>query len=438
MIHRREVELPQPVTFYEDNYDFEVKVDNNACGSFTLKDGTKFSLSASALLAPVLSALPTTHTASLVELTEASLRFYRSGGINTFALSDYLSILFFTRYEWGLEFAKSAVGSIEQVPDSKAVYHFEARRRHSEMFAYGLAVHFAASLLHIPVDRLFFISASGSRPDFRARVSFAELTAAGASIGGLTASGAIVELEVKALQGWASFRSDGEQGKLLLKNLADKASSKPNNAHLSIGVALPRHSPTTKTKTKILIADPGNAMYLNQKQQATLLLEESLVLLLRHGLWSTLAKALAWLKDLRELTQHEAELLARIEKYLEMDQCRIVEETHGNRTFNGRIFSDVLGRLGQTGQRGMSREEAEERLRTDNLGSVWFSGVDDSWSKIIAEQNIDELLSYGVRERGGRDLSGKSAFYYNEEPMDEEYRKAVRSELSMAMKPQRW
>jgi len=354
-------------------------------------------------------------------------------------LSDYLSILFLTRYEWGLAFTRSTAGSIERVANPKAVYHFEAGRHHSEMFAYGLAVHFAASLLRIPVDRLFFISASGARPDFRARVSLAELTAAGASIGALAASGAIIDLEVKALQGWASFRSNGEQGKLLLKNLADKASAKPNHVHLCVGVALPGFSPTTRTKTRILVADPGDGERVGHFEQAILLLEESLVLLLRHGLWPTLAKALTWLRDLRgHWTEHEAELYADVNRYQEMDQYRIVTVQYEGRTFNGRVFNDVLGRLGQIGRRGMSREEAEERLRADNLGGSWFSGVDVDWIAIVANRDLHGLLSYGVQERGGRDLAGGSAYYYSEEPMNDDIRQFVRTQLSSALRPQRW
>lgn len=457
MMHRMEIELPRPCSFYENIYDFEVLLDKAACGTFKL-NGKEFTLAAPTMLASRLAIFDDTiYRVSLNALTEASLRFYRSGHIRTFGLIDYFSILFLTRYEWGLAFAHSAANSIERASKDNAVYHFEAARKHSEMFSYGLAVHFSALLLGVPIDRFYFILASGTRPDFRTRVSRAELVAAGVGVGALAPSGALVELEVKSLQGWGSFRSAGKQGKLLLKNLSDKASGKPNVTHLCIGVALPGLSPTKRTKTRILIADPGDAVPLDNRQQGILLLEESLTLLLRHCLWSTLIEAIEWLRDLRQsgvaspiysnrlpmsgesaLTDHEAELYREVEEILKEDHYEIVMAQYDERQFEGRLVNDVLSRLGQLGRREMTRDEARERLRSDNLGNVWFSGVDIHWTQNFSRRDLNGMLSYGVKQRGGRDLSGRSAYCYFEVPMNDEWRSKIRDALSSALRREEW
>lgn len=441
MFHRREIELPRAPEFYETEYEFEVIVDKSACGSFTMTDGTKFNLAAPTTLAPQLKTIGGQHRASLNDLSAAALRFYRTGDVNMFELSTYDSVLFLTRYEWGMAFSASATNSIERATGAKAVYHFEAMKHHTEMFSYGVAVHFAANLLGIPVDRFFFMTdaTKGTRADFRARISRAELLAPGSAVAAVAPSGIIVELEVKCLQGWKSFRATGEQGQSLLHNLSQKASAKSNHAHLCVGVALPSKSPTTRTKARVLVADPGDPQPLSETEQGVILLEEALVLLLRHGLWPTVARALDWLRTLRgKLTDHETELYKDVERFANMEQYRIVTFHHDDRTFNGRIYNDVLERLGQPGRRGMTKDEAEQRRLGDLLGNTFYSGVDEEWLEIIAEQYLDGLLSYGTAMHGSRDFKTKSAYYYRVEETTDEIRRLVRNALTGALRPNRW
>jgi hypothetical protein len=116
-------------------------------------------------------------------------------------------------------------------------------------------VDFVANLLDIPIDRFFFTPAGGARPDFRARVSAAELSANG--IAALSTSGHVVRLEVKARSGWASYRHEGMDGLDLLHDLSKKAASKANCVFLAVIVSVPGKGQKRARRTRIILADPG-------------------------------------------------------------------------------------------------------------------------------------------------------------------------------------
>jgi hypothetical protein len=173
---------------------------------------------------------------------------------------------------------------------------------------------------------------------------------------------------------------------------------------------------------------------LDTTDQLLLLLEEALPLLVRHGLWPTLNSALDWILDLRgELKGSELSLREFIEGHSNQTQYRIVQKVHEGRIFNGRIFSDVVLRLGHVGERGMSEGEARSRLATDDLGRVWFSGADKRWIEIMQRHDDEGLLTYGLRQIGQQDFSGHSAFLLVDEPMTDEIRGSVRTELKNAL-----
>ncbi len=174
---------------------------------------------------------------------------------------------------------------------------------------------------------------------------------------------------------------------------------------------------------------------LDSRAQLLLLLEEALPLLVRHGLWPTLSSALDWLQNLRgSLNDYEKSLSEFIENHRDQVQYNIHSEVHNGRLFNGRIFSDVALRLGRIGERGMSRDEAELRLSTDDLGRAWFSGADKDWIRIVQEHDAEGFLNFGVRGAGEKDLSGQSAFIVLDEPMDDGIRQGVRDALKAALR----
>ncbi len=100
--------------------------------------------------------------------------------------------------------------------------------------------------------------------------------------------------------------------------------------------------------------------------------------------------------------------------------------------FNGRIFSDVSLRLGRVGERGMS-EDGHNLLATNDLGRFWFSGADKRWIEIMQRHDGEALLSYGLRQDGQQDFSGHSAFLLIDEPMTDDIRRSVRTELKNAL-----
>jgi hypothetical protein len=263
---RHDLELARPETFYTKQLEFEVKVDDSVCGSFARKDGSTFSLQAPTLLAQQLSSVhQTIHLASLEEISEAALTFYRSGTVRPFSPAEYIDVLFWTRYHWGLAFEENSKSSLKH--STQGPLHPEALRAHTEQFAYGLSIHFAAALLGISTDRFFFIDAAGSRPDFAVQVTAAELASSnGGNAAALSVSGHQIQLEVKARTGWANYRK-GEDGLDLLQNLSTKAASNPDFATISLVVSLPSGGQTREKHARILVADPGDPRMLNEKEQ---------------------------------------------------------------------------------------------------------------------------------------------------------------------------
>jgi hypothetical protein len=166
-------------------------------------------------------------------------------------------------------------------------------------------------------------------------------------------------------------------------------------------------------------------------------LEGSLTLLVRHGLWPTLSSTLDWLRELRGgLTENEQALDRFVEGHQDRTQRRIVHREYDGRVFNGRIFSDIVLRLGRLGERGMPEDEARSRLATDDLGRAWFLGADKDWISIIQRHDAKALLAYGVRQQGTKGSAGHSAFVLIDEPMTEEIRDMVRIDLKNALN--RW
>jgi hypothetical protein len=57
----------------------------------------------------------------------------------------------------------------------------------------------------------------------------------------------------------------------------------------------------------------------------------------------------------------------------------------------------LVDRLGIPGDRGLSREQAEEALETGDPGQFWFRGVDADLKDIVVQRDLERLLAYGVR-----------------------------------------
>lgn len=449
MITSKRVVLPRGNAFYTKTRSFKISVDGKACGTFNIarpkKGGPKtFSLpSPTMLLAPLNQAAASPFQASLETISEAAMRFYQPRGAKRLALVHYQAALFMERYFWGLAFTDGTVGSLEWNSSPRAPLHSEARKPIAESFAYGLALSFVANLLRVSTDRFFFVTVSGARADFESDFSAAELLAAGATFGALAPNGVVVEVEVKARSGWASFQSGSDRGRALLENLYRKSTSAQNRILLSTIVSVPSRNARTPTRkartpTHLIVADPGEAQPLPEAEQAIILLEQLVFLLLRHGLWPTLRSALEWLQTLKggHLSRREASLL-RWRPVVDSPplQGRICHEEHGGRTFIGWEFSEVVLRLGHRGRRHMPRREAIDRLETSDFGHFWFSGVDMNLIAIVQEKRLEELLRHGT---GSPEAASPpaSAFYFMPFQPDPERQNLVRRSLEQAL--QKW
>jgi hypothetical protein len=156
----------------------------------------------------------------------------------------------------------------------------------------------------------------------------------------------------------------------------------------------PRTEKATEV-TRITLADPGAPTTLSSDEEDRLLLRALLPRIRRIGLWGTLHSASEWLCALGEpLSVAEADLLRRVRK---TDIALITEKAHGSE-YRGRVFSDVVRRLGAMPTRRpmLDRNEIERRLAENDPGLLWFCGLDVSLSKAIGNRDSGALRRLGI------------------------------------------
>ena len=133
---------------------------------------------------------------------------------------------------------------------------------------------------------------------------------------------------------------------------------------------------------------------MSETQQAEFILREVLASALRYGLWQTSQSALKWIKELGfSLSENEQDLLLRSSPE---DKYVTEPRSSNGKTFRGRVFSETLSMLNRTGRRGMTEDEARERLRLQDYGPNYFCGMDEAMQEIIERRDIAGLLKYGV------------------------------------------
>ena len=178
---------------------------------------------------------------------------------------------------------------------------------------------------------------------------------------------------------------------------------------------------------------------MNETQQAEFILREVLALALRYGLWQTSQSALTWIKELGfALSQNEQDLLARPrpdDKYVTLSR-----EVEG-RVFRGRVFSETLYMLNRTGKRGMTKDEARERLQLQEYGSSYFCGIDTAMQDIIEQRDLNSLLQYGVGKSSAispasGSATANSAFVQTEEALRPGDAEEIKASLERALN--RW
>lgn len=180
---------------------------------------------------------------------------------------------------------------------------------------------------------------------------------------------------------------------------------------------------------------------MSETEQAEFILREVLSLALRYGLWQTSQSSLKWIEELGvDLNKNEQELLQRSRPE---DKYVTVSRQFNGKTFRGRVFSETLYMLNRTGRRGMTEDEARERLRLQEYGPNYFCGLDETMQEIIERRDINGLLNYGVG-RSKATLSvgiasksvsstGTSAFIQLEEELRPGEAEEIRNSLERAL-----
>lgn len=142
-----------------------------------------------------------------------------------------------------------------------------------------------------------------------------------------------------------------------------------------------------------------------------------------------------------DLTENEQELLLHSRPD---DKYETVSRSSSGRTFRGRVFSETLYMLNRTGKRGMTQDEARERLQLQEYGPNYFCGIDGTMQDIIERRDIIGLLSYGTARSGethltavapplDRPFTDGSAFIQLEEELRPGEAEEIRNSLERAL-----
>jgi len=377
---------------------------------------------------------------NLSEIADAALRFYQDGEESPFAAVEYRRAHFLLLHDWDHTFGRTNRNSVGHLSREASGRHREAVIKSTEMFGYGLAIQAAAAVLQLPLLRFRFLDASGKRPDFRVNITPEDLIEDSSMIEILLAAGDRAFLEVKT-QSIPTQKETHTFPLNLLYDLNEKAtqwaaSTGQTGRQLGVYIGIPNRSRTLRGRTKIVLSDPGRSKTMNETQQAEFILREVLALALRYGLWQTSQSALMWIKELGfDLTKNEQDLLLRSRPE---DKYVTTSRPLYGKTFRGRVFSETLYMLNHTGKRGMTEDEARERLRLQEYGPNYFCGIDEAMQDIIERRDIDGLLRYGTAQSketsaGSSSSTENSAFIQLEEELRPGEVEEIKNSLERAL-----
>lgn len=173
----QEITLPKTADFYTRNYAFDVTRVAGACKTYNDPGPppTPLSLDLDPNMAAILATYGDTHQASVDAIAGAAIQFFRTSEGPTETL-DHIELRFLLTYEFGRMLTTGGVSDGSRLgPASRqqSMRHGEAVKKTSEMFGYGLALHYVAAALGIPTDWFTFVLENGARADFWACKSLA-------------------------------------------------------------------------------------------------------------------------------------------------------------------------------------------------------------------------------------------------------------------------
>jgi len=325
------------------------------------------------------------------------MRYYRFSN-NGFSQVDYFDERFQLARRFGQTLRRTTGGSLAHVAKDGRQLHTEETKKVAELFAYGLAIDYARQSLNIPVERFFFFDGSGARADFRAKVGCNELLESGANVTALPLGGTVFNLEVKGYTGWESFRADSESGRTLLYQVYKKANAAKRGSFAALIACLAGVSDAQLPSKgcRVVVADPGLPLTLSEDDRSARILQELLRDTMRIGLWPTAWHILEWLKALGggEFTRSHESAQRSLSSFAGTTQHTTLSRNYGGQVYQGREFNEAIYLMGARGRRGMTRTEAEARVRNRDLGWFWFAGIDQRLIRAIPQHDRDALLNY--------------------------------------------
>jgi hypothetical protein len=436
------ITLPKTESFYTKEFSFPVELVATACKDY-IDPGPPvrtLPLSLDPAMQAVLKGYGKAHEACLADIAASAVQFFRTARGATEAL-DHIELRFLLTYDFGRVMTSGKATPhhpkrLGPASPQTSMRHGEAVKKTSEMFGYGLALHYVAKALGVPTDWFTFILGNGARPDFLAEQSIDELIAANPLLVTLGTSGQRIYVEVKARGGWRGMRETKDSDGSLL-HCAKKAESCSDGILLSIVIALPKRSDSPRRTPRILVADPNSPPPLSVDEQAIFLLERYLFQAQRYGLDVLKLNILRWLGTLHALTDWQTQEMGRLEQRFgtntRLTQPFLRTRPIDDQDYQGRYFYSLIERLGTPRTRQITIDQARAVQGDGNLGTKYFAGANLRLMETIARQDIRRLLDFGVRGRDSFDLAGKSAFREMQLELDADDRSAIRSAVEQAL-----
>jgi hypothetical protein len=217
----------------------------------------------------------------------------------------------------------------------------------------------------------------------------------------------------------------GEPNEILASLLQKFSNMAGGDGFLGMVITSEKRQDDGRGETRITLADPGGPTKLDRTQETVFLVSALLPKLRRMGIWGTLHSAADWLRALgQNLSANEEAFLSRVPA---KGDSFLLRETFDEAEYRGRIFSDVIRRLGPNGRRRpmISRSEIERRLAFADAGPLWFCGVRLDLVGVISSQDADALAVLGV--------GGAAPATVRRRIVDDEVARAVLDELAQAL-----
>lgn len=160
------ITLPKTAPFYTTPFTFEVSLVAGACKTYIDLKSKSFPLELDENMQRLLTNYGLSHQATIEEIANASVQFFESS-TRLAATLDFIELRFMQTYDFG---CVMTCGDTDHDPDKlgpashvRSMRHSEVLKKTTEMFGYGLALHYVAKVLGVPTDWFKFILSGDAR-----------------------------------------------------------------------------------------------------------------------------------------------------------------------------------------------------------------------------------------------------------------------------------